>query len=370
MIVAFDAHNVAAKRTGDETYSVNLLHELARMPREQQYRVYITDPGATDMLPPDGPGFRTKLIRPAHRVLRIPFGLPLHCLVDKADLLHVQYVAPPLQPCPFVLTVHDVSFLRHPEFFSRFDRLWMKRLVPRSIRRAEKVLTVSEFSRSEIIDTLGVPEEKVVAVHNGVSDDYQPISERAAIESCLGRYGIDGPYILYVGNLQPRKNLPRLLAAYYELCADGIADYRLVIVGRRAWMYTEIFASAGAAPPGANVVFTDYVPETDKILLYCGATVCAYPSLYEGFGLPIVESMACGTPVITSNRTSMPEVAGDAAILVDPTATSEIREALAKVLDSTTLQQELSTRGLARAKSYRWSEVARVTSSVYESCLG
>ena len=121
---------------------------------------------------------------------------------------------------------------------------------------------------------------------------------------------------------------------------------------------------------GAEVVFTGYVPEADKVLLYCGATVCAYPSLYEGFGLPIVESMACGTPVVTSNCTSMPEVAGDAAILVDPTVTSEIRNALEKVLESTTLQEELSTRGLARARTYRWSEVARVTASVYESCLG
>jgi glycosyltransferase involved in cell wall biosynthesis len=271
---------------------------------------------------------------------------------------------------PIVVTIHDLSFEHFPQFFTPKERFFFKRTIPATARRAIKVLTVSEFSRRDLIETYGLPPDKVVVTPNGVGSEFRPVRDDRDLEGLKKKYGIEREYLLSVGNLQPRKNLARLIKAYTRL-RESVEEFRcqLVLVGRRAWLYKNIFHEAHRSRYAGDVILTDYVPEADLPGLYSGALAFVYPSIFEGFGLPVLEAMACGAPVITSNSSSLPEVVGDAGLMVDPFDEEALEKAMLRVVEDVHLRAQLSAQSVRQAAKFSWRQTAELTLAVYQEVM-
>lgn len=288
----------------------------------------------------------------------------------KLDVLHSPYWTNPLwSPWPTVVTVHDVIQLVLPEYQMLARQRVYFGLVTQALKRATAIITVSECSRRDLVRTVGVPSDRVFVVENAISEKLAPVADRLTLDAVRGRYGLTEPFVLYLGANDLRKNLNRLIRAYAELPRSLRDTHQLVVAGRQ-WphdhpLYPDPKLVVRELGLEDRVVFTGGIPESDKSALISAATVFAFPSLYEGFGLPVLEAMACGTPVLTANSSSLPEVAGDAAVMVDPTSTEAIRDGLTELLESPELRRELIGRGIARARGYRWSEIAEQTIEVY-----
>jgi len=246
-----------------------------------------------------------------------------------------------------VVTVHDCAFHDCPDAFSKPFRLWYEWLLPRLTQRVAKVITVSEFSRNRIVDLLGIPLEKVAVVPNAVSPSFCR-TDNTAIDAMRGRLGLPKKYVLSLGSIEPRKNLNRLLQAW-KLVSERLNGYVLVVAGGRSAMFREALSSVPK-----NVLFPGYVHDRDLPALYSGASCFVYPSVYEGFGLPVLEAMACGTPVVCSNNTSLPEVSGDAALSIDPFDVEAIGRAMVEILLNQELQKSLSVKVIHQASQFSW----------------
>ena len=267
-----------------------------------------------------------------------------------------------------VVTIHDVFPYISPNTSTLAERLIYRGWLPVALRRAEAVITVSQHSKADIQRYLHLKADKVTVIPEAASDCYRPLPE-SQVEPVLQRHGIQRPYILYVGSIEPRKNLLRLLQAYARL-REAAPQWRLVIVGaRNVWLSNPIILAIDKMDLKPWVQFTGYIPESDLPALYNGADLFAFPSLYEGFGLPVLEAMRCGAPVVTSNLSSLPEVAGDAAILVDPYDVEAIASAMRLALTQPGLAQELQRRGLEWSKGFTWERTARQTLAVYQKVL-
>jgi glycosyltransferase involved in cell wall biosynthesis len=362
---------VGARETGNETYVLNLLQNLPQVDAALPlvYRAIVLDPGEISKRVRTNEHLRLVGIRPSASWVRIPVSMPILAAREKLDLLHVTYVTPPYCPCPTVVTVHDIAFKLYPEFFPARVRLILSMLVPPSMRRAARVITVSESAKRDIIAHYGIPESKIAVTHEAAAAHYCVTDDRGRVEEVKQRYGIERDFILIVGNLQPRKNTKRLIQAYARLPATLRKRYRLVVVGQALWLHSDVYRAIAEHDLHDSVTFTGYVSDADLVLLYNAASLFVYPSIYEGFGLPVLEAMACGTPVITSNCSSLPEVAGQAAILVDPTDIDEIARAMASVVTDPTLARSLSTIGRERASTFSWQQTARQTAKVYAEVL-
>ncbi len=371
MHIAIDAHMVGERETGNETYTVNLIRGLLRVagrdPKGFSWdtgepaaaadglqRAEARRWGATprfSLLTPhperlhaalpelrDFPHAEVVKLRPGNSLLRIPFGLPAVALRRSVDVLHVTYNAPPVASCPVVVTIHDISFEHYPEFFSPRDYAILKTLVPLSARRAARVITVSQHAKREIVQRYGIDPQRVAVTYEAAAEQFRPVTDPAALQAVRAKYGIgNSPFLLALGNLQPRKNIGRLVEAFGKVVNSmqftgnsepenapseaylPIANHcLLVIAGKALWRESEIFATVQEAGIEERVVFPGYVDDADLPALYSAATAFVYPSIYEGFGLPPLEAMACGTPVVCSTAASLPEVVGDAAVNVDP----------------------------------------------------
>jgi glycosyltransferase involved in cell wall biosynthesis len=272
-----------------------------------------------------------------------------------------------LTGCAKVGTIHDVIPYIYPTTSSRLDWLIYRFWLPLAVRRLDAIITDSRQSKADIVQYLPVPPEKVTVIPCAANKRYRPLPA-ADVQPVLARHGIDFPYILYVGSIAARKNLPRLLEAYAQL-RGWSARWRLVIVGARKWKSSPVYETVQRLNLAAHVHFTGFVEEEDLPALYNGADLFAFPSLYEGFGLPVLEAMACGTPVVTSNSSSLPEVAGEAALLVEPTDVAAIAQAMRRILADEALAADLRARGLARAAQFSWERTARETIAVYEQVL-
>lgn len=266
-----------------------------------------------------------------------------------------------------VVTIHDAIPYVYPKTSTRLDWLIYHIWLPLAARRTDAVITDSKQSREDIVANLPILHEDVVSIPLAADRRFQPIYT-AEVEPILREHGIAHPYVLYVGALESRKNLPRLLEAYARL-RQLSTQWQLVIVGARKWKSSPIFDTVQLLGLEPHVHFTGYVADEHLPALYAGADLFTFPSLYEGFGLPVLEAMACGTPVVTSNSSSLPEVAGDAAMLVDPYDVEQIAQAMWLVLSQPALAAELRTKGLARAAQFTWERTARETIAVYERVL-
>jgi glycosyltransferase involved in cell wall biosynthesis len=370
MHIAIDAHAVGTGLAGNETYIANLIEALAEIDKANRYTLYVTKQEAFTRFHNRWPNFTPRLTLPHTPLVRIPITLVAELRRRPVDLLHVQYTAPPFAPCPVVPTIHDLAFEHIPETFKRRSWMQLRLTVRRTARRAAHIITVSEFSRRDLVETYRIAPEHITVTPEAAPRSFQP-ADIAEIERVRALYKIEGDYILAVGSIQPRKNLARLLAAYSDLLrARTHAKLpRLVLVGKRAWLYEETLRSVGELGLEESVTFTGYVPERDLPPLYSGALCFVYPSYFEGFGLPPLEAMKCGAPVITGNRTSLPEVVGTAGLMVDPFDKDALAEAMRRVIDDPQLRQTLRERGLIQARSFDWRETARLTLQAYERAV-
>jgi glycosyltransferase involved in cell wall biosynthesis len=365
--IAIDAHAVGTGLAGNETYIANLIEALAEIDTTNRYTLYVTKRDAFDRFRNRWPNFTPRLTLPHTPLVRIPLTLVAELRRRPVDLLHVQYTAPPFAPCAIVPTIHDLAFEHLPETFKRRSWMQLRLTVRRTARRAAHIITVSEFSRRDILETYRIAPERITVTPEAAPRAFAP-ADKAEIERVRAHYRIDGDYILAVGSIQPRKNLARLLKAYSDLlhARPHVKLPHLVLVGKRAWLYEETLRSVNLLGLTGNVVFTGYVPERDLPPLYSGALCFIYPSYFEGFGLPPLEAMKCGAPVITGNRTSLPEVVGDAGLMVDPFDTSALAAAIGRVLEDANLRRTLRERGFKRARMFDWRETARLTLGAYE----
>ena len=359
--IAFDIHSIGQNATGNETYAEGLLHAFqAARPADCEIHFYHTGARFADV---DKEQFHR--LRPAWPYVRIPLVTPFRLLLDRMDMAHFQYFAPPLSPCPTVLTVHDLSFERHPEFFDPIMTIRMRTIMPYMVRRARRLNAVSEATRADLVELYGVAPERVSVIHNGVSTEFTPMADTVRIARALGDVGIAGPYIMCVGNLGVRKNQRRLVRAYARLLREHDPCHDLVLVGKPSFGADEVMREIERLGLRGRVHVLGFVTREQLLCLYNQAIFTVYPSLFEGFGLPLVESMACGTPVITSTLSCMPEIAGGAALLVDPLDESALCTAMAHLLGSEEERRRLRGLGLARSRQFSWAASAALTLEVY-----
>ena len=372
MRIAIDAHSVGTGLGGNESYATNLIEALAEIDHENRYSLYVTRREAVERFSNRWPNFDVRATLPHTPLIRIPLILSAELRRSPVDVLHVQFTAPPFSPCPVVVSIHDLSFEHLPQTFKWRSRKQLRITVRRSAREASQVIALSEHARKDIISTYCIAPEKVTAIPLAAAAHFRPIRNDEELQRVRQTYGIEGEYILSVGAIQPRKNLSRLVAAYSRLrraTPEGNLP-KLVLAGKCAWLYEETLRTIKELQVSDSVILTGYVPESDLPVLYSGALCFVYPSYFEGFGLPPLEAMKCGVPVIVGNRTSLPEVVGDAAILVDPFDADAIARAMDKLISDSNFRAELAARGLARAKLFDWRETARQTLTVYQRAAG
>jgi len=371
MRIAIDTHAIGSTLTGNERYIQNLAEQLLLLDRENEYFFFFTREEAKRRWENRAPNLTTCLVsRNPFRRLGLDFPLQLRRL--RPRVFHYQYTGPLLNMSPEVVTIHDVSFERHPEFFDPAECFRLKLTVRRAIKTARRIITVSEFSKQEIVHFLGVPEQKVEVIYNGVGPEFQPIGDRDAIKAHLERYPIRRPYLLAVGNICRRKNHLSMLRGFaLWLSRHHGSEHQLVIAGKPQDYATEFLAEASRLGlDNGRLKILGFVPEEDLPYLYAGAEVLLNTSLYEGFGLPLIEAMRCGVPVIASRASCFPEIASDAARYVSAQDADEISDAIQEVLENNTIRNDLIARGLHRAQCFRWDVAARETLKVYYKVAG
>ncbi len=350
---------VGGQETGNETYVRGLIDGFKELdaPDLDVIAYYAGTPWTAHAR-----SVRLERLTTPNPMVRLGAELPLRSAREHLDVLHMTYAAPVWSAAPIVLTVHDICYATNPEWFSSRDLRILSSMVPRSIRKAAHVITDSEDARSQIIQRYAVPEAKISMIPIGPGAGAEPITLEASRQELSGlEITLARPYVLTVGNLQPRKNLLRLVEAFATL---GDHDIDLVIVGPRRYRADEIISAAG--PLADRVRFTGYVSDRQLAACYRCSTVFVLPSLYEGFGLPVLEAMAQGVPVACSNAGALPEVAGDAAVMFDPTSVQGIAAALERVLGDAALRQTLAGAGKAQAARFSWKKTAELTLQVYQ----
>ncbi len=357
-----DAHAIGRNLTGNEVFVRNLLDGLAVQDDASEFVAYLSSPEAAAWIPER---FRWRLVS-RNPFVRLGYDLPRKLRKDRPAMLHVQYTAPLRCPVPVVASVHDVSFLEHPEYFHGPRAVQLGWSVRRTIRMAARVLTPSEFSRRAILKNCRVDDDKIVVVPYAVSSGLRPMAREQATGQVRRRYGIAGPYILTVGDLQPRKNQIGLIRAFEELAGSHPhLAHRLVLVGQDTWFGPRVRKAAAQSRFSDRIHFTGFVADGDLLPLYGGCDLFVFPSFYEGFGLPILEAMACGRAVACSNTSAMPEVADAAGILFDPHSTAPMVGAMRDILLDGELRGRLERLGQQWAGRFSWRETARRHLNVY-----
>jgi glycosyltransferase involved in cell wall biosynthesis len=363
MIVAIDVTTLRGRISGVGYYTARIVEHLAgAVGHEVDELLLLTNGGVDRALPKKArlvEGFRFPI-----RSVWMQFLLPLLLRKLRPDLVHyTNYLAPALRTGPYVVSIHDMSLTRTPEHHTLRKKWLTASLVPRVARAARLVLTPSLATRKDVIDDLHLPGGRVIPIPYAAAEMFRPVAERP-------RYsGLDRPYFLFVGTIEPRKNLVRLLDAFAQFSAAS-PGVNLVLTGQRGWKCEEIYARARRPDVADRVILLDYVEEASLPALYSHALACVYPSLFEGFGFPVVEAMSCGTPVLTSNRTSLAEIGEGAALLVNPEDTRAITDGLLALAGDAGLRADLRKRGLARAATFSWDETGRRTLAAYLQALG
>ncbi len=371
MRIGIDAHAAEADGTGNASYIRGLIRGLLAAAPSHEIVLYATNPGHPFFRSLGGlpPRFRLRGLRPRTPLLRIPVSLALAASRDRLDALHVQYIGPPFHRGRLVATVHDLGFLRVPATFSRAFVRRSTALIRRTARRADRVITGSAFSREDLIAEYGLDPRKISVVPYGIGAEFFaagaiPEADAARI---LARHRIDRPYILSVGRLNPRKNLPALAQAFQRMKKATGLPLRLVLAGPADYRTRETLEAVSAAVPDA--VVAGLVPDRDLPALYREAEIFVYPSLFEGGGLPALEAMAAGAPVIASKTSSLPEMVGEAGLLVDPESVEEIARALVRLATDADLRRSLQDKGRSRTRPMTWENAARATLRVYEEAV-
>ena len=366
MRFAVDAHAIGRHLTGNEVYIRSLLRAFAAVDKRSAFVAYVSERGAEQWVPDR---FEVRRVA-ANPYQRLGWDLARLLRTDQPDLIHVQYTAPLLTRVPTVVTVHDVSFLEHPEYFTRLRRTQLQLTVARSVKRAARILTVSEFSRDAILRAYALPPEKVRVVSNAANPEFRVIGREKAQKTVEEQFHFAAPFIFSVGDLQPRKNQIGLIAAFAQLLTDHPQlPHHLVFTGKETWFAAKVKEAARASGFASRIHFTGFVSDQELLQLYNACDCFVFPSFYEGFGLPILEAMACGRAVACSNTSAMPEVADGAGLLFDPRQTGEIKRALVDILLDSELRGRMERLGLQRAAFFSWEKSARATLDVYKEIV-
>ncbi|MBI1865012.1 MAG: glycosyltransferase family 4 protein [Nitrospirae bacterium] len=370
MHIAIDVRTINPTHSGVGFYVSNLLGALREIDKENSYSYVCNQAQCRAQLLP---GKSVDLIRTPFSHENHLFGdfwehaiLPYRLNRAGVDVFHGPAFLIPFRSPTFrtVVTVHDLVVFLHPETVPRRYSLYMQWLVRMAVKRADRIIAVSECTRLDLMNILGVDSSRIVAIPEAAGPEFAPPGPER-IESVLNRYKISGRYLLHVGNLEPKKNLPRVIRAFDRVARmPGGEDLSLVIAGKKGWLYDEIFRTANGTTTN-SIRFLGYVPRDEMAAIYAGASCFVFPSIYEGFGLPVLEAMACGTPVVTSNISSMPEVAGGAAVLVDPYDEESIASGILAVVSDPSLQGQLRREGILRSRTFSWDRAARETLDLY-----
>lgn len=370
MRFSVDAHAIGQHLTGNETYIRNLLNCFEVLDGEADFVAYIS----RDEAIADVPARFQKRRVAVNPFVRLGYDLPRRVAQDRPSLLHVQYTAPLTCAAPIVVSVHDVSFLEHPEYFTFFRATQLRLTVRRTVKAAACVLTPSEFSKQRIVDAYKLSDDKVVVLPNGVSGVFHPVVRETAQRNMRSAWASNGtaPFILTVGDLQPRKNHLGLIRAFEDLIrAHPQLPHHLVIVGKEeTWYAPTVHAAARKSQLADRIHFTGFVDDDELRRLYGACDLFVYPSFYEGFGLPILEAMACGRAVACSNTSAMPEVADSAALLFDPCSQRDLVFAMRDLLLNPELRQRMERLGVQRAAMFSWTRSAAKTLDLYYAVAG
>ena len=368
LTIGVDIHSIGSQQGGNETYYREIVRGLGQIPNEHKFFLYYTNSQTPQQISANQ-RFHLQRLCPSHRVLRIPFSLPWRIRTDKLDVFHAQFIVPPFLKCKSVTTIPDIAYEHFPHFFPRRQRAWLKLLVRESAQRADHVITVSEYSKKDLVQTYGVSPDKITVTYEAAGHEFVPLDAGRAQEELARKYGIRDVFILYLGRLQARKNLARLVEAYSRVRNSGFR-HKLVLAGRQDSLFQPVLNRIRELKLENEILLPGYVPAEDVPLFFNAAEVFVYPSFYEGFGLPIMEAMACGTPVITSRGSSLEEVAGDGALLIDPLDEMSIVAALKCILSDSELRHRLGQVGLARSRLFNFANAAAQTVAVYERVAG
>lgn len=361
-------------RVGSGVYAFQLMRHLYELDTWNTYVIYLKDKPVDDM-PAERERWRYKVVGPKKLWTQLALPFALYTGGEQLDVFFSPgHYAPRFSPFPTVVSVLDLAYLKFEEYFKKEDLLQLKAWTRYSVKKSSRIIAISESTKADIVKYYDYDPQKITVTYIGYdTETFHPITNDIEIEQVLTKYGITRPYILYLGTLQPRKNLLRLVKAFQMLVEqEKYRDlgFKLVIVGKKGWLYDELFNEVKRLKMENVVIFTGFVPDEDKNAILSGAFLYTLPSLYEGFGIPILEAMASGTPVVTSRVSSLPEVSGECAILVDPYSEKSICGGFKLLINDEPLREEMRQKGLQWVKHFDWMNTARITLAVLEEVGG
>jgi glycosyltransferase involved in cell wall biosynthesis len=360
------------QEAGIGRYTRELVRALAELDGGHDYVLFAAAGGQWPMGRDWPPNFQMRSVPLSDRTAailwhRLQLPLWVELVTGPVDIFHSpDFVLPPVRRAKTLVTVHDLSFMRYPECADANLRAYLNKAVPRSVHRADLVLADSQHTKDDLMELLGVDADKIEVIYPGVEERFHPMEDQAHLKEVRRRYNLPPRFILGLGTLQPRKNFARLIQAY-SLLITRYPSLHLVIAGGTGWFYEEIFAAVEQLGLEEKVIFPGFVADGDLPALYNLADLFVFPSLYEGFGLPPLEAMACGTPVITSDTSSLPEVVGEAGLMVEATDVKALAEAMKRALEDNALRERMITKGLEQAGKFTWEKAAAKLLSLYEA---
>ena len=372
MRIGIDATALPPQPVGAGNYIIQLIRALASLKVNDEFVIFAQQRGHALISLPENDSFEWIILEdrnPGSRLIWEQTLYPQLIRRSGVDLLHsMHYTRPVKLPCASVVTFHDMTFFLYPELHTRAKRLFFPLAIRASARQADALTAVSESTRQDAIRVLGISPEKITTTQLGVDPAFRPINDAAIKGKIAEKYDLPERFILYVGLLEPRKNLPMLIRAYKRLI-DGGENFKLVLVGRYGWMYEELLRQINNLDLEEMVHFTGYVSQEDLPLVYNLSSLFVYPTLYEGFGLPALEAMACGAPVITTDVSSLPEIVGEAGILVPVNNVEALYGAMIAVLGDEDLRRKMINKGIQRAAKFTWEQTAILTFQVYQQVM-
>ena len=352
MRIGIDVHSAHRRKTGIGVYTSNLVRGLRAVDGTNEYLLY----GDT----------RPRNLRTLARIARENTYLSARSFIDHLELLHIPgYGVPLFSKGTLVVTVHDLIGMIYPENLALMSRFYWGTWLPLVVSRADRIIADSFNTKHDLMKLLSIPESKIRVIHLAADPKFRPVREPLALHQVKKRFNLAKPFVLYVGTIEPRKNLVRVMEAWARVRRRTKIPYQLVITGFQAWAYREVSELVRRLEIKRDVVFTGYVRDEELPLLYNASDLFIFPSLYEGFGMPVLEAMACGVPVLTSNTSSIPEVASDAAVMVDPTDVEKMALGIQEVLENQTLREHMVQAGPVRAAQFSWKKTACQTLDVY-----
>jgi glycosyltransferase involved in cell wall biosynthesis len=364
------------KRTGVEEYVLNLLPHIFEIDKKNEYLLFFNSFKESKVdfsWTRKYPNVKVRKFSFPNKFLNLSlwyFNFPrIDQMIGGADVFFMPNIAfgSVSKKCKLILSVHDLSFERYPEFFSLKRRWWHIFINPKKLcQRVDRMVAVSNSTKRDLVSLYNIPEEKIKMIYSAISDKFKIINRNdARLLEIKEKYNLPFKFILYLGTIEPRKNIQSIIVAYHKLQEnEEVLKYKLVIAGGKGWKYEKIFFSAENCANKENIIFAGAIDEEDKVYLYNLASVFIYPSFFEGFGFPPLEAMACGVPVICSNNSSLPEVVGDAAIIIDPDRPDEIQESLKEIILNKDFREKLVQKGLIQAQKFNWQKTAKEFTSM------